>query len=181
MPPKIDNYFAPKSSTSPQSNSGKRCRNSPEQTKQGFKRVNSVPSTVMSSSNSLVEQEIGSMSKSELMKAMSDLMTQLLDSKLKSVASKDDINNFRKDFEELRLENHRLSEEVAVLKEAFSKHETQLEVLDRKARRGNVVIRGLKCQPEADPSKAASDFFHQVLGIEVGLNELYCWVKRVSC
>lgn len=101
-------------------------------------------------------------------------LDQLLDRKLKNIATKEDLSVISKEVNALRTENQGLKKEMDALKSnSFELHQTvrnqqkKLEILEKKAKRNNVVVSGLAGGTYNEITAEIDDILANVLNVEV--------------
>lgn len=139
----------------------KRDRSSPDSPKRPIKR--STMTTVAGGSTS---KEIS---------VNLESLSSLLDKKLALLATKEDIQQLHNEYGLLKEENKQLKRDVEMLKEANSRNEKFLEELDNKARRNNLIFRGVAkiFKDTNEYSKNISKFCEEILQVAVSAENLH--------
>uniref|UniRef100_T1HZT7 Uncharacterized protein n=1 Tax=Rhodnius prolixus TaxID=13249 RepID=T1HZT7_RHOPR len=108
-----------------------------------------------------------------------EMLSDLLDSKLAAVASKQDIQELREAYNSMKEENVQLRCELAQLREANLRNEKLLETLDNKLRRQNLIFRGvLKHSPSGKfkrYSEIISEFCSEILKVEIKEDKIHAF------
>lgn len=87
-------------------------------------------------------------------------LCNLLDSKLKDVARKEDLVSIKTEIEELREENTKLRQDV-------NKLSSRLEFIDRRTRSANIVVNGLNSEKMHDVKTEFVNLCTNVLNVDV--------------
>uniref|UniRef100_T1IAI8 Uncharacterized protein n=1 Tax=Rhodnius prolixus TaxID=13249 RepID=T1IAI8_RHOPR len=154
MSKKAENKFKKDSSTP------KRARSSPELTNRVSKR------TVVENMSSPKEVTINL-----------ETLSALLDKKLAHLATKEDFKELREEYRLIREENKLLKENIEHLKEANSRNEKLLEELDKKARRNNLVFRGVinAFKSTSSYSENVSKFCEELLHVKINVENIHAF------
>lgn len=165
MPPKIEQSSS-KSTNTPRS---KRSRSSPESCVNPNNKKNPVKNKNMTSGYS---QDNSQINMNQLMESMS----QLLDSKLSNLASKEDIRFLVNEINVLKKENAQLKAELLAIKKNNLNTQNHVDQLDNKNRRNNLIFKGIKYNSEENNfSKVISDFCDEVLQVQLDQDFLYAF------
>uniref|UniRef100_T1I8S1 Uncharacterized protein n=1 Tax=Rhodnius prolixus TaxID=13249 RepID=T1I8S1_RHOPR len=108
-------------------------------------------------------QSISQMSMNDLTQVMSNL----LDLKLSTLATKEDINHLREDYAALKEENRFLRSEIDSLKLVCEKSVKTIDEIDFRSRRNNLIFKGIKYSSTDDMVKLIGDFCQQVLKLNI--------------
>lgn len=128
------------------------------------RRVSSTPDSPLETETSEMQgsSKVGDMTNDELMGALSSL----LDSKLASVATKQDITSLSDELGNLKAENIVLRNEIENIR-------NKLEDLENRSRRNNLIFRGIKYTVGGDYRKVVRDFCVGMLQCQENI-----WVNR---
>lgn len=107
-----------------------------------------------------------------LLSAIKDVVADLLDSKLSSLASKDDISDIKNDLKSLKEENARLRTENKALRERLRDLDSRLEDLEVKSRQNNLIFKGLKHSTEDNVEQVITSFCKQVFNVDISPEKL---------
>lgn len=104
-------------------------------------------------------------------------LSALLDVKLASVATKQDIQDLRTDLNIMKRQNEQLRAEVNFLKEVNLKNEMLIEELDNKSRRNNLIFRGVlkhhSNKGNISPAQIVSDFCEEILKVPINADNIF--------
>lgn len=144
------------------------------------KRARSSPESLNISKKKDLEKMNNPNTSSELgINQIREMLSDLLDSKLASVASKQDIQELREAYNSMKEENVQLRCELAQLREANLRNEKLLETLDNKLRRQNLIFRGvLKHSPSGKfkrYSEIISEFCSEILKVEIKEDKIHAF------
>uniref|UniRef100_T1HX64 Uncharacterized protein n=1 Tax=Rhodnius prolixus TaxID=13249 RepID=T1HX64_RHOPR len=110
---------------------------------------------------------------------MKAVLSDLLDSKLASLATKQDIHALREAYNSMKEENKLLRCEIQQLKEANVKSEKLMEDLDNKSRRNNLIFRGVLKHSSSGGTKTYSDiiseFCKDILKVEIMADNIHAF------
>lgn len=134
------------------------------------KRPRSSSSPLLTDVAGMDHEKVGELTQAQLMSGLSSL----LDDKLSKLATKDDLLSLSMKVGTLEEENRLLREEVSCLREQGQLVMGKVVDLESRARRNNLIFKGLKVPPKAsDYSHIVWTFCREVLGCREGL-----WVNR---
>jgi hypothetical protein len=99
------------------------------------------------------EEKVGDLTKGQLRCALRDVMSELLDTKLSNLATKDDLLNLSNQVSDLRESHINRGVEIRGLKMENKLIMNKLLDLESRARRNNLIFRGLKWGPRTSDFK----------------------------
>lgn len=115
------------------------------------------------------DSKVGDLTHNELMTAIS----ALLDKKLMSLATKEDVSGMAEDIKTLKAENVALREELNLMKNHERQILDKLNDLEGRSRRNNLVFRGLRYNKGDDYRKIVKDFCVNMMQCQDNI-----WVNR---
>uniref|UniRef100_T1HPR4 Uncharacterized protein n=1 Tax=Rhodnius prolixus TaxID=13249 RepID=T1HPR4_RHOPR len=95
------------------------------------------------------------------------ILDRLLDLKLSTLATKEDINHLREDYAALKEENRFLRSEIDSLKLVYEKSVKTIDEIDFRSRRNNLIFKDIKYSSTDDMVKVIGDFCQQDLKLNI--------------
>ncbi|RZF41004.1 hypothetical protein LSTR_LSTR012954 [Laodelphax striatellus] len=130
--------------------------------KEKRERSQSSPETSLSAA----KRTTSTIEDQDILGNMAVIMGKLLDEKLQIVAKKEDLESLTKEMKRLVQENISLKNEVNHLKKEISQVNERVTSLEDRARRNNVIFKGLKYNASEDCRKLVEGFCKNVLKCE---------------